>query len=70
MKTIVINYKSGEKFTFRAQEFDIDVTGNPQSYHSALYKFTYKDVDGEDTPIYLVPDSIEGIVVVPGKALT
>lgn len=67
MQEVVITYVSGEKVGFEAQEFDIDITGSPQTHPGSIYKFTYKGVDGNDTPIYLTPKAVEGIVVVPKR---
>lgn len=60
---VYINYVSGERIGFKAQEFNLDVQ-SPNRANRPV-KFTYKDVNGEDAPIYLTLNQIEGIAVIP-----
>ena len=37
--------------------------GSPQYVYHQIQKFTYKDVEGHEAPLYLKPNQVAGIVV-------
>ena len=64
MYSVYIYFSNGEKMQFQANEFDIELeedSGNPNRPH----KFTYKAPGDKELPIYLAPNEVAGIVVVP-----
>jgi hypothetical protein len=68
MYEVAIVFNDGSKVEFHATEFDIDLTpgrlpGSPQYVYHQIQKFTYKDVDGHEAPLYLKPNQVAGIVV-------
>ena len=63
MYTVAISFKNGTKMRFYAQQFDIDVVEHGTSHN--IHKYVYKDSAGADTPIYLTPKELAGIVVSP-----
>jgi hypothetical protein len=68
MYQVTIVFKNGSKIYFDAQEFDVDLSRLALARHiqySQVRKLTYKDEEGNDAPIYLNPDEVAGISVVP-----
>ena len=70
MYEVAIVFTDGSKVEFYATEFDIDLNpgrlhGSPQYVYHQVQKFTYKDIDGHDTPLYLKPNQVAGIVLAP-----
>ena len=68
MYEVAIVFNDGSKVEFHATEFDIDLNpgrlhGSPQYVYHQIQKFTYKDSDGHDAPLYLKPNQVAGIVV-------
>jgi len=68
MYEVAIVFNEGSKVEFHATEFDIDLNpgrlpGSPQYVYHQIQKFTYKDVDGHEAPLYLKPNQVAGIVV-------
>ena len=59
-----LRFIDGTSIRFRARRFDISVArasaqeGKPRS-------FTYEDVNGRETPIYLRLDQLSAIIVTP-----
>jgi hypothetical protein len=64
-RDVAILFKNGSKVSFEAQEFDIDLSTGTigTGQYGAIQKFTYTDIWGNKTPIYLVPAEVAGIVV-------
>jgi hypothetical protein len=64
---VAIVFKDGSKVTFYAQEFDVDLHENslvsPDASYDEIHKFTYKDWDGNNAPLYLNPTQVAGIAV-------
>jgi hypothetical protein len=66
MYNVVITYVNGEKVEVPAQEFDVDFRTTAQGEgHARIMKRKYKDGEGNDTFIYLTPDQVAGIVLLP-----
>ncbi len=66
MYGVGIVFKNGEKMFFGAQEFDVDLSHsqfNPPNTYKLLHRFEYKDREGNQAPLYLVPAEVAGIVV-------
>ena len=63
MYTVAISFKNGTKVAFPAKQFDIDFSRS--SSYSTMQKFAYEDSDGNEAPIYLLPNEVAGVVVVP-----
>ena len=64
MYTVSIYFSNGEIMHFKANEFDIELeedSGNPNRPH----KFTYKAPGDVEVPIFLAPNEVAGILVVP-----
>jgi hypothetical protein len=64
MYTVFVYFSNGESTRFQADEFDIDLeaeTSNPNRPH----RFTYKAPGDVELPIFLAPNEVAGIVVVP-----
>ena len=66
MYEVGIVFKNGSKAQFYAQEFNIAFTSDdvPTGMFNETHKFTYKDTQGDDAPIYLNPSEVAGIAVV------
>src|SRR5918998_835045 len=58
-----IRFLDGTSIRFRAREFDVNVGQLPTEEKPK--RFSYKDADGRDTPIYLRFDRVAAIVVTP-----
>jgi len=79
MYQVAIVFTNGSTMIFDAQEFDVDLSsrtlGGEDKYsseYSSVHKVTYKDAQGDTSPIYLNPTEVAGISVVPvtdGSAL-
>ena len=63
MDDVYIRFINGTSIRFRAREFDISVGGASQE--NKPRRFTYKDPNGRETPIYLRLDQLAAIVVAP-----
>ncbi len=69
MYQVAITFTNGSKVTFHATEFDLDLDRTKLPGYSAgtsytdVQKFTYKDAEGEDAPLYLRLDQVAGIAV-------
>jgi hypothetical protein len=63
MYTVAIHFKNETKLLFYAESFDIEIEDPPNQ--GRLLKYTYKDANGEDAPLWLVPDEVAAIVVAP-----
>jgi hypothetical protein len=63
-----IVFKNRSKATFDAKEFDVDLSrGAIEGSYTATQKFSYKATNEEETPIYLNPSEVAGIVVAPAQ---
>ncbi len=60
---VIITYENGETVKFPAQEFDIDLRHTQARPRTNLNKYTYIDSEGNETPIYLAPAAVSGIIV-------
>ena len=65
---VAIVFTDGSKVEFHATQFDIDLDpnnlpGSGATSYTRVQKFTYKDAEGEDAPLYLKLDEVAGIVV-------
>ncbi len=63
-----IHFKNGDSNHFWAQEFDIDVSKLATAYEDGIdpkrpHRFSYKGLDGQDTPLYLTLAEVVGILV-------
>lgn len=60
-------FKDGSKVMFHAQEFNVDLYAkslvSPDADYDEIHKFTYKDWEGSDAPLYLNPRQVAGIAV-------
>jgi hypothetical protein len=72
MYQVAILFTNGATMLFDAQEFDVDLSfrtlGGEEKYsseYSSVHKVTYKDAQGDTSPIYLNPTEVAGISVVP-----
>jgi hypothetical protein len=63
MYEVVIYFNSGEQHTLLAQEFDLNTEASGSAHF--LVRFSYKDTNGEDIPIFLTPTQVAGIIVEP-----
>jgi hypothetical protein len=58
-------FKNGSEAPFDAQEFDVDLSGGSiDGSYTATQKFSNKDANGQDAPIYPNPSEVAGILVV------
>jgi hypothetical protein len=63
MDEVYIRFINGTSIRLRAREFDISLGRAPQE--NKPRRFTYKDTNGRETPIYLRLDQVAAIVVTP-----
>lgn len=66
MDDVYIRFLDGTSIRFRAREFDINV--GRASQEDKPRRFTYKDPNGREAPIYLRLDQVAAIVVSPAGA--
>lgn len=66
MDGVVIMFKNGEKMSFQAREFNIDLSihslGRGEVYDS-VHRFEYRNSDGTPTPLYLNPSTVASISI-------
>ena len=67
MYDVYIRFIDGASIRFRAREFDINM-GRASSQEGKPRRFSYKDANGRETPIYLRLDQIAAIIVTPAGA--
>ena len=60
---VYIRFINGTSIRFRAREFDISL--GRASQEDKPRRFTYKDLNGRETPIYLRLDQVAAIIVTP-----
>ena len=66
MYEVGIVFDNGSKLSFYAQEFDVRLGRDDMgARYAQVHKLTYKNTKGEESPIYLNPEEVAGIVVVP-----
>jgi len=72
MHQVGIVFKNGSNTTFEAQEFDIDIAKDSSGgiRYNDVNKFSYKDVQDNESPIYLNPSEVAGIAVVATVSAT
>ena len=58
-----IRFTDGGSIRFRVREFDINL--GRASQENKPRRFTYKDTNGRETPIYLRLDQVAAIIVAP-----
>jgi hypothetical protein len=63
---VYIRFIDGASIRFRAREFDINV--GRVSQENKPRRFTYKDTNGREAPIYLRLDQVAAILVTPAGA--
>ena len=63
MYDVYIRFIDGTSIRFRAREFDVNVARASPAERPR--RFTYKDVNGRETPIYLRLDQVAAIIVTP-----
>jgi hypothetical protein len=63
---VYIRFIDGASIRFTAREFDISVGRPPQE--NKPRRFTYKDTNGREAPIYLRLDQVAAIIVTPAGA--
>ena len=61
MDEVYIRFINGTSIRFRAREFDISLGRTSQE--DKPRRFTYKDPNGRETPIYLRLDQVAAIIV-------
>jgi hypothetical protein len=64
---VYIRFIDGTSIRFRVREFDINVGGRT-SQENKPRRFTYKDTNGREAPVYLRLDQVAAIVVTPAGA--
>ena len=65
MIRVGIVFKNGEKVSFSAQEFDVDLSTDTlgEARYNEVVRFEYKDERGQVSPLYLTPNEVAGIAV-------
>jgi hypothetical protein len=63
---VYIRLMDGSSIRFRVREFDINV--GRASQENKPRRFTYKDTNGREAPIYLRLDQVAAIIVTPAGA--
>jgi hypothetical protein len=66
MDEVYIRFINGTSIRFRAREFDISL--GRASQEDKPKRFTYKDPNGREIPIYLRLDQVAAIIVAPAGA--
>ena len=66
MDDVYIRFINGISILFRAREFDISLGRTSQE--DKPKRFTYKDRNGRETPIYLRMDQVAALIVAPAGA--
>ena len=66
MDEVYIRFIDGTSIRFRAREFDINL--GRASQENKPRRFTYKDTNGREAPIYLRLDQVAAILVTPAGA--
>ena len=64
MYDVYIRFIDGTSIRFRARRFDISVA-RASAQEAKPKRFTYEDVNGGETPIYLRLDQVAAIIVTP-----
>jgi hypothetical protein len=64
---VYIRFIDGTSVRFRARRFDISVA-RASAQEGKPRRFTYQDVNGRETPIYLRLDQVTAIIVTPAGA--
>jgi hypothetical protein len=63
---VYVRFIDGASIRFRAREFDINL--GRASQENRPRRFTYKDTNGREAPIYLRLDQVAAIIVTPAGA--
>jgi hypothetical protein len=63
---VYVHFIDGASIRFRAREFDINL--GRASQENKPRRFTYKDTNGREAPIYLRLDQVAAILVTPAGA--
>ena len=66
MDEVYIRFIDGTSIRFRAREFDINL--GRASQENKPRRFTYKDTNGREAPIYIRLDQVAAILVTPAGA--
>ena len=66
MAEVYIRFIDGASIRFRAREFDINL--GRASQENKPRRFTYKDTNGREAPIYIRLDQVAAILVTPAGA--
>ncbi len=66
MDDVYIRFIDGTSIRFRVREFDINV--GRASQENKPRRFTYKDTNGREAPIYLRLDRAAAMIVTPAGA--
>ncbi len=66
MDDVYVRFIDGASIRFRAREFDINL--GRASQENRPRRFTYKDTNGREAPIYLRLDQVAAIIVTPAGA--
>ena len=67
MYDVYIRFIDGSSVRFRARRFDISVA-RASAQEGKPRRFTYEDVNGSETPVYLRLDQVAAIIVTPAGA--
>ena len=62
-----LRFIDGTSIRFRARRFDISVA-RASAQEGKPRRFTYEDVNGRETPVYLRLDQVTAIIVTPAGA--
>ena len=65
MHEVYIHFIDGASIRFRARKFNLNV--GRQTIPGKPKRFSYKDVNGHDTPIYLQLEQVAAIIVTPAE---
>jgi hypothetical protein len=63
---VYIRFIDGGSIRFRVREFDINL--GRASQENKPRRYTYKDTNGRETPVYLRLDQVAAIIVTPAGA--
>jgi hypothetical protein len=65
MEDVTVVFTNGNVVQFRAEEFDanlVDTLGP-----GLVTKFPYKDAEGNDSAVHLMPNEVAGIFITPSR---
>ena len=66
MHEVFIHFVHGASIRYRAREFNLNV--GRQKILGKPKRFSYKDANAHDTPIYLQLEQVAAVIVTPAEA--